>query len=210
MSRCALFESDFRIIFLRWEFGENWNFEIDLSVIKWESKGNLLPLSMNTDSWKRLRICYLEKVVEYRGFFYRLSSNTLDMMHGLDPFVRSFCNVQFRIILLNFGVWLGRQTSQKNWRWGFFAGDFYIMHFFCLWSALSSTQVIVSCGIKFSRMFMISSVKTDTCLFTSRYRRTGELYSKARSWSICFTEKYLPAHTITNFYGGERRQGTEK
>ena len=44
-SLCALFESNIQIVFLI-SFFENRTFECYLSFVKWESKGNILPLSI--------------------------------------------------------------------------------------------------------------------------------------------------------------------
>ena len=44
-SLCALFESNIQIVFLI-SFFENRTFQCYLSFVKWESKGNVLPLSI--------------------------------------------------------------------------------------------------------------------------------------------------------------------
>ena len=100
---------------------------------------------------------YREKVVVYREFFYHLEESP----------------IAFRT-----SGWISGLASKAS---GLSSNlEFSILYFRRLYKAIFSAiclfvqggylslQVIVSCGTKFSKMFIIVSLKTENRLFTSR------------------------------------------
>ena len=96
-STWTLFESSLLMLLI--SSIEKSTYEKDLSIIKEKSDSNVLPLSFNEHCfvkkelrfrsflWSQTQIFYLEKVVEYRVFFYHLKESLVEFNNIWDKWL---------------------------------------------------------------------------------------------------------------------------
>ena len=125
----TLFESSLLMLLI--SSIEKSTYETDLSIIKEKSDSNVLPLSFNEHCfvkkelrfhsflWSQPQIFYLEKVVEYRVFFYHLKYSLIEFNNIWDKwldqiiFLRLSCNIRIDRNWWNFVIYLAKHQPYQ-------------------------------------------------------------------------------------------------